>query len=75
MTFIVRNYKELLWIGLNIVTALMNLWFASWSNFAWVHGLFWAAHIICAGYWVWAIFDNIEQDEIKQEAASVEEVN
>jgi hypothetical protein len=71
MTFIKRNKKELLWITLNAAAALMNLWFASWSNVWWLHAVFVAAHAICAGVWVHAVFENRKLDALQAEVDSL----
>ena len=65
MTFTQRNREELIWIALNTAAALMNLWFAVWSNIWWLHVVCFVAHAVIVGLYVAWIFENRELDALE----------
>ena len=68
MSFINRNYVEIVWAALNTAGALMNLWFALWSNLWPMHIAFVGVHLAIVGFYGWAIFDNAKLDALEAEA-------
>jgi hypothetical protein len=72
MTFLKRNYRELVWVLLNAGAAAANMWIANTTTYefaAIAHALFFGVHVGLTGFWIWAIFDNADLDSLEQTVA------
>ncbi len=69
MTFIKRNRQEL--FGLAYCTALALFCLID-TNATWARPLGWIVGVVCAGYWVWAMFDNQRMDVLENYADTLQ---
>lgn len=70
-TFFARNGWQVAWAVICATGAGTTLWIAATLPISvpeqfWYGGC-WAIFVACTGYWVWAIFDNAEQDALERE--------
>lgn len=69
--FLTRNMWELAQVVVCAAGASVTLWIAAMLPISWLeqfwYGGCWVVFAACTGYWIWAIFDNAEQDRLERE--------